>query len=175
MSNGEVIIMRGPSGAGKSTWQRENAPDAHVCSADDFWLMPMIEASHLDKHSVPESKYPIVYKSGRWHEYIFNPASQSEAHAWCVKMFLVALKAGHEQIVVDNTNIKPWQYDHYVMMAQMMDYNVRIIDFQPVTIADINLCVERNQHRVPAETVRAMCCEFVPDERAELVFITGEK
>lgn len=142
----EVIIMRGPAGSGKSTWARKNHPDAVVVSADHFWLVEMAD--------------------GR-QEYIFNIAQLPEAHQVCLCRFIDVVVAGHKKIVVDNTNIRKWQYRAYAKIARAYGYAVHIVEFRPVSISDIRKCVDRNIHGVPEETVIRMCMEFEEDPDAE--------
>lgn len=145
-----VVILRGPSGSGKSTYGKEQFPTACVCSADKFW----------------ERVIPATAETPERVVYDYNPILLSKAHAWCMNNFICALRSQEPLIVVDNTNIQRWSYQAYVNAAKAMNYEVRIIDFRPVTIADIKKCAARNTHSVPLEAVAKMCLEFEPDDTA---------
>ena len=145
---GKVLyIMRGPSGSGKSTWVRNHILDAHIVSADQFWL--------------------VMNASGE-PDYVFNISRLAEAHQDCFCRFLDAVYSGVDYIAVDNTNIQKWQYAHYVKVAKREGYTVRIVEFRPETVSDIKVCIKRNIHEVPSETVVKMCLSFEPEDEPYL-------
>jgi len=142
----EVIIMRGPAGCGKSTWIKKNCPDAVVVSADHFWI--------------------VQHEDGT-EEYLFDISRLAEAHQDCLCRFVDSIVAGYQQIVVDNTNICRWQYAAYEKIARSHQYEVRIVEFRPVSIDDIKTCIKRNVHRVPAQVVTQMCTDFEAEGSAQ--------
>lgn len=136
--------MRGLPGAGKSTWANENHPDAHVCSADSFFLND-----------------DGVYR--------FNGALISEAHASCLRRFakIVAsieynMENSPEVIIVDNTGIRAWEISPYYNLAEAYGHDVRIIHIK----CDAETAHSRNIHGVPLERVEKMdddlSCEKLP-------------
>lgn len=146
---GKVLyIMRGPAGSGKSTWLRDNCPDIHVVSADQFWL--------------------VVNDEGK-PDYVFNISRLAEAHQDCFCRFLDAVYSGVDYLAVDNTNIQKWQYAHYVKVAKREGYTVRIVEFRPEKVSDTKLCIKRNIHGVPSETVVKMCLGFEPEDDPHLI------
>ena len=86
------------------------------------------------------------------------------AHQWCWGKFIDAVAAGHECIVVDNTNTQPWEYENYIKLAKIFDYNVEIIHVTPGELSDEALC-ERNTHGVPVGGITAMRERWVEDTR----------
>jgi predicted kinase len=150
----KVTIIRGPSGAGKGTWIRNNLQSSIIVSADMFFMEAM-----------PEGGF----------EYKFDITKLSEAHAWCMAEFLKALNEGVESIVVDNTNIKHWQFEHYVLGAKLAGYDVEVVSLMGFTIQDIKLCASRNLHRTPIEVVAKMFLEFEPYEGETVVMINGSE
>jgi predicted kinase len=174
-----VYIIRGPSGCGKSTYIRNTLPPAEVVSADNFFLHPL---PHQSADVMPESLYPLTFKEGYWFEYRFNPAKLGEAHAWCFTEYLKALaeKNGYNDnanpnIVVDNTNTHLWEFEHYVVAAEAMGYEVKVVAFRAETVEAINLCAQRNKHRVPIEVVAKMAYEYEPYPGEEYVPIYGTR
>lgn len=153
----QIVILRGPCGCGKSSWAAKQYPKAVVVSADDFWL---VRCKNQGMHS--DSRFPVINKNGILYEYIFDPTKLAEAHARCLARFLVALDEKQETIVVDNTNIFVWQYRPYEIAARLAGYGVQIVEWRPMTIADLKLCASRNCHRTPIEVVAKMCYEFEP-------------
>lgn len=124
----KVIIMRGPSGSGKSTWIKENHPGAVVCSTDDFFLNDE-------------------------GEYIFDPTQLGEAHQECFQHFLMALHMRSGVVVVDNTNLRWWEYMNYVTVANMQDAEVHIVQFVPDKIEELKACWQRSKHNTPPQIV----------------------
>ena len=146
-----VHIMRGPSGSGKGTFVRDNLLPAKVVSADHYFLVPC---------GMDVSDNAVHNEDGQLCEYRFDPMKIGLAHNDCFNRFLKALAEGEETIVVDNTNIHLWEFQNYIVAAEMMGYEVRVTAFKPQTIADIKLCAGRNSHNVPIEVVAKMCYEF---------------
>ena len=133
--------MRGPPGSGKSTYANKHFPDAAIVSSDNFFMVD--------------------------GEYRFNPAKLSEAHNWAMEQVIRFLANAKPTVVVDNTNIHIWEYRKYVCLANLAGYDLEVIQFRPLSIDDIRLCIERNTHGVPADVVARMCYEFEDDEEAE--------
>jgi tRNA uridine 5-carbamoylmethylation protein Kti12 len=137
-----AIIIRGPSGSGKSTLTKKlteyhngHGHDVTVCSADNFFMK---DVKWIDEFGKECSR----------GEYQFNPAKLGEAHAACLGKFIGAITDKHPVVIVDNTNIKNWEWRNYAM---------------------------RNVHRVPADIVYRMCVEFEPCENAVVHQVFPEK
>ncbi len=120
--------MRGVPGSGKSTWIKNHLPDYIVrCSADDFFTDP---------------------KTG---EYKFDPTKLVEAHEYCHRKAENLCRALNS-LVIDNTNIKFWNYQKYLDMAKYYGYTVEIVTL----IVDPRVAYQRNIHGVPLETISRM-------------------
>jgi predicted kinase len=141
MADKKVVIMRGTSGAGKSTYVEKNHADDVVVSADKFFIK----------------------ENG---DYKFDFHKIGQAHAWCFGEFVKALQDNAPVVVVDNTNIKKWEYNNYIETAKLAGYNVEIVEVVPKTPEEIQLCVDRNTHNVPAKSIQARVREFVHEEGA---------
>jgi predicted kinase len=134
--------MRGLPGAGKSTWVRRNHPDAHICSADSFFV-------------------------GEDGEYRFDGDRISEAHAWCLRNFAEVMASIEEDgnltpgvVVVDNTAIRAWEISPYYNLARAYGHDVKIIHIR----CDIPTAHERNIHGVPLERIEKMDQGLVSEE-----------
>jgi NEDD4-binding protein 2 len=126
----QVKIMRGAPGAGKSTYIKEHLPTAKVASADKFFELK--------------------------GSYNFNASKLPEAHKWCMQYFLACIDDKEPLIVVDNTNIRHWEFSGYVQVAQARGYDVEIIRMDTPGI----VAAARNIHGVPEAQVGRMMKGF---------------
>jgi predicted kinase len=63
-----------------------------------------------------------------------------------------------EIIVVDNTNIRQWEYENYVFLAEINGYNINIVEIPITETAEVYH--ERNTHGVPLEVIQRMMDEY---------------
>lgn len=120
----QVDVLRGMSGSGKSTLARKLG--GTVVSADDLFETP--------------------------EGYQFDPARIGEAHNACFRAFIEALQAGHERVIVDNTNTMVAEMAPYMLAAGAYGYEVKILEVR----CSVETALERNIHEVPEEAIRAM-------------------
>lgn len=137
--------MRGLPGAGKSTWVRLNHPDAHICSADNFFL---------DDNGI----------------YRFDGALISEAHAYCLRDFVEILSSiereevdSPEVVVVDNTAIRAWEISPYYNLAKAYGHEVKIIQL----MCDSETAYSRNIHGVSMDRVESMAVILTREDLPE--------
>ena len=140
-----VVILRGIPGSGKSTAAKKSYPTALVCSADHFHMR---KTGEMDASGQPIKVYD------------WKAENQGMAHARCLAKFKDALDAGEELVVVDNTNIKRGEYQKYIEYAWFAGYEVWIHEVRVTTEDQIAICVQRNVHRVPEDTIRRMASSF---------------
>jgi predicted kinase len=99
----ELIIMRGVSGTGKSTRARQlAATGGDIFSTDDF------------------------FGQGADYHKNYNPDRLAEAHQWNIARVEQAMEAARSPIIVDNTNIMPYEAKPYVLLAKQYGYAIRI-------------------------------------------------
>lgn len=122
----KVTILRGIPGAGKSTYIAKNLNDNLIMSADLYFM-----------------------KEGR---YVFDRSKLGEAHASCLRAFLVWIQAGVDGIVVDNTNITGLEIAPYAALALAYGYELEIVTLK----VDFLTAHSRNVHGVPLASVRRM-------------------
>ena len=136
----EVIIIRGPPGSGKSTEVENTYPSAVVCSADHYF-------------------YEVAEQNGTTYLEEFKPYLVGMAHQHCWGAFIRALCVqNRETIVVDNTNIRKWEYQNYVLLAKIYGYSVTIVEVPITETAEVYH--ERNTHGVPLEVIQRMMDDY---------------
>lgn len=123
MSN--VYILVGAPGSGKSSFSK-TINDACVCSADDYFIVNDI--------------------------YQYDRSKIGEAHAACLKKFVLAIVSKHENVIVDNTNTLINDIIPYYSVAKSFDAKIYIKKFH-VSLED---SFARNLHQVPKETCQRM-------------------
>ena len=151
-----LTIVRGCSGCGKSTYIKEVIKNN--VSVDMSYSFKIVSAdAFFMKTDDDDNSF-----------YDFDPSLLSVAHSWCLSEFISAIRNNTPNIFVDNTNIHHWEYQNYLKIAKMHGYIIYIVELMPVTINDLRVCIERNQHKVPAAVVSRMCIDFEPDKNASV-------
>jgi predicted kinase len=141
MNEKKVIIIRAPPGAGKTTFVEENYPDAVVCSADLYFE----ELGMLNGTSYAEE---------------FKPYLVARAHQFCFGSFIHATMIMDEPcVVVDNTNIRKWEYENYETLAEQLGYTIDTITI-PFKAELAEEYHARNTHGVPLAVIQRMIREF---------------
>jgi predicted kinase len=136
----KVVILRGVSGTGKSTFVNKNYPNAIVVSTDKFFET-----------------------NG---EYKFELGKIGMAHSWCFNKYIEALYSTDpidksETIVVDNTNIRIWEFANYILLARKLRLPVEVWSTMPTNFS-VEELVRRNTHGVPAYVIQKMMFDYEP-------------
>ena len=150
--NKTVILIRGIPGSGKSTHVKEFLKNAGengilfhevvVCSADDTFTHPV---------------------AGGKTEYRYEPSRIGIAHSRCYSKFMDALyDEAVKFVIVDNTFIHQWETRNYIQLANMVGANLEIHELRANTVEEVNKCIARCVHGVPADIVFRMASEFEP-------------
>jgi len=147
----KCVILRGVAGSGKSTYGKQFYPNAYVCSADFY---------HMYDVTQPDGSVKSEYK--------WDPGKAGMAHSNCMNDFIEAVSKGVELVVVDNTNIRRYEFQNYVKLARVFGYVVNIIEMTLRSPDDMRLCAGRNQHGVPEPVVQSMTDLFEPAEALDL-------
>lgn len=141
----QCIIMRGISGSGKSTYIQTNYPNAVVCSADNF---------HMKRVNTEDGTVT--------HEYQYDVSKSAIAHSCCLNDFIGAVLGERvDCVVVDNTNLRIWEFQNYIKLARLVGYKVTIVEMRGhTTETGPEFCASRNQHAVPVDVVMKMHDSF---------------
>ena len=136
----KVYIIRGAPGTGKTTEASKIMDeDENVvhCSADN-------------------SFYEVAALNGTSYLEEFKPWLVGKAHQFCWGAFIHALVVmGEETIIVDNTNTYKWEYENYVLLAELNGYEVQVIEIA-FKADQAEVYHERNTHGVPLEVIERM-------------------
>lgn len=139
----QVFILRGLPGAGKSHYAQSlcdemvNGDEGQfvICSTDDFFISD--------------------------GQYRFDKARLSEYHNLNLARFIRALSQQIPLVILDNTNIKKWEFIAYAEAAHALGYQVK-----EVVVGEIkdkamqHLYYQRNIHKVPLKTINKMAYLF---------------
>lgn len=132
-----VVINRGLPGSGKSTRaaaHRDAAllrgEKAVIVSADDFFV--------------------------RDGKYCFDGRFIQAAHQECFQKFLEAIDQKFDMIVVDNTNVKRFEFKRYVLEAKKAGYSVEFDEILPGSDEQIAEWHARCVHGVPLKAMLNM-------------------
>ncbi len=119
-----VFIMRGISGSGKSSMAAKLATPGAICSADTWFMGP--------------------------NGYSFRQQDLAAAHGECLRKFIQLVFENVDNVVVDNTNLREWEYISYLRIARMAGYVVEFYEFIPPLdegfTAYVTECAGRNTH-----------------------------
>ncbi|MEI4549516.1 MAG: ATP-binding protein [Pseudoalteromonas spongiae] len=139
----QVFILRGLPGSGKSHYAQSlcdemvNGDEGQfvICSTDDFFISD--------------------------GQYRFDKAKLSEYHNLNLARFIRALSQQIPLVILDNTNIKKWEFIAYAEAAHALGYQVK-----EVVVGEIkdkamqHLYYQRNIHKVPLKTINKMAYLF---------------
>lgn len=129
----KVFIMRGASGSGKST-------EANRIS--ERWACPVLST---DSYFIEDG----IYR--------FDAAKLGEYHAANFRRFVAQIHNGYPAIV-DNTNIKAWEFHNYIHIAHIFGFRTEVIEVDSgLSAGELAL---RNQHGVPEEIIQRQLDSF---------------
>jgi predicted kinase len=105
-------------------------------------------------------------------EYKFDERRVSEAAADCMQRFLRILKSGRH-VIVDNTNTRRWEYEQYILAAELARYDVEIHEIVCTDLETLRKFHRRNAHGTPLHILGQQFARWEDDPRAS-VRINGD-
>lgn len=144
----EVIIVRGVPGIGKDTFvytqeQEYSKGTFSIVSADQF------------------------FTNNR--KYSFSRMDISKADSSCFEKFHLNLSIGVPRVYVTNVNNRKWMYSHYIMLARVYNYKVKIVELVCNDYDELYFFNKRSSHHVPLTYSRNVFNKWDTDETAEYV------
>lgn len=141
----KLIIMRGISGSGKSTKAKELKGNGIIHSTDD-----------------------VISSMGDYNKFFadmmankdFSPLQK--AHQTNLKNAIDSMKNGISPVIIDNTNLAPWEAKAYVKAALKMgfdDGNIKIVNIGTGGASAEELA-KRNTHGVPLDKIKQMIDKY---------------
>ncbi|MDP2634616.1 MULTISPECIES: AAA family ATPase [unclassified Pseudoalteromonas] len=140
----QVFILRGLPGSGKSYYAQTLADELVtgdqsqylICSTDDYFY---------DEQG----------------EYKFDKFKLSQFHNLNLARFINALSQSIPLVIVDNTNIKKWEFIAYSQAALALGYQVKEVIVGEVKDKSMqHLYAKRNSHKVPLKMISKMAYMF---------------
>ena len=141
----KLIIMRGISGSGKSTKARELKGNGVIHSTDDV-------ISSMGDYN--------TFFTDMMKNKDFSPLQK--AHHTNLKNAIDSMKNGVSPVIIDNTNLAPWEAKAYVKAALEMgldDENIEIVNIGTGGASAEELA-KRNTHGVPLDKIKAMIDKY---------------
>jgi predicted kinase len=122
-----LILLRGLPGSGKSTAAKLFGTGHHY-EADKYFI-------------------------DLFGRYSFDPSKIKDAHDWCRRKTMEAMKAGQPTVVVSNTFTQEWEMEAYYLLAEELGYRV-------VSMIVENRHGGKNIHDCPEDKIEIMRNRF---------------
>ena len=78
-----------------------------------------------------------------------------EAHAYCKNEAETAVKNKTPVVIINNTNVKLWEFKSYVNLAKENGYRVVIMEVKTPWAWDAIVLSQKSTHNVPLEMLEA--------------------
>eukprot|EP00656_Telonema_subtile_P018126 TRINITY_DN1976_c0_g1_i1.p1 TRINITY_DN1976_c0_g1~~TRINITY_DN1976_c0_g1_i1.p1 ORF type:complete len:189 (+),score=49.09 TRINITY_DN1976_c0_g1_i1:212-778(+) len=149
-----AVLMRGVPGSGKSTivsalTAAVPAGQAVVSSADHYFVNPETGV------------------------YEFDFTQLRPAHAACRETFEQACNSGVPLVLLDNTCVRAWEYQHYQEYAAATGYTIQVVELRSEADPDqlATALFGRNSHGVPLDKIQMMLQNWEEDTTSVLSLI----
>lgn len=133
-----MVILRGCPGSGKSTLAK-NIIEYCGITGNPYWYV----------HSA--DNYFCLNSKG---EYRFVSDKLPEAHNWNYANILHVVREGLTPVIVDNSNIKLWYMQPFVVMAVCAGYEIEVIEPANPWSFSAKKLTQKNLHNVSEEQIR---------------------
>lgn len=140
----QVFILRGLPGSGK-THYAHNLADELVAGDESQYLICATDDYFYDQSD----------------EYHFDKFKLPQYHNLNLARFINALSQGLPLVIVDNTNIKKWEFIAYAQASTALGYQVKEVVVGEIKDKSLqHLYARRNTHGVALKTISKMAYMF---------------
>ena len=144
-----VVALRGVPGSGKSHLVT-HCSEYLACSA---------------KVAVCSADYFFMNSGG----YRYSTKHLPQAHTHCLSLFVQAVEEGKELVVVDNTNVKKWEYEIYKYVSVILGLKFHVLKIPCPSERILEGYRSRNQHNVDQNTALKIFQRWEVNDTASLV------
>lgn len=107
---------------------------------------------------IKEEEGAIVFNNDTLIEingiYKWNEELALQAHCENQKLLMQSMRKGDELLVLDNTNVSPYECIPHIRLAKYYGYQYKVIETSK--LIDIKELEKRNKHNVPASVIEEM-------------------
>lgn len=141
----KLTIMRGISGSGKSTKAKQLVGNGVIHSTDDV-ISSMGNYTDIFADMIARKDFSNLQK----------------AHQTNLRNAINSMKDGKTPVIIDNTNLSPWESKAYVKAALEMGFDDKNIEIVNVGTggASAEELAKRNTHGVPLDKIKAMIDKY---------------
>lgn len=88
--------------------------------------------------------------------YEFDPTKLKDAHQSCADEALREMSVNHRPLVIiDNTNVKNWEYKKYLQIAKDHSYTVLLLESKTPWARDPEVLVQKSKHGLELEALQS--------------------
>jgi predicted kinase len=140
----QVFILRGLPGSGKSHYAQN--------------LVDELVAGDETQYTICATDDYFYNEQGEYH---FDKFKLSEFHNLNLARYINALAEAIPLVIVDNTNIKKWEFIAYAQSAHALGYQVKEVVVGEIKDKSLqHLYAKRNTHGVALKTISKMAYMF---------------
>ncbi|XP_022114200.2 uncharacterized protein LOC110992620 isoform X2 [Pieris rapae] len=136
-----LLLMRGPPGCGKTHLAHEILQMTVACT----------QIKDLNTHLLSTDDYFMLRGVYRFDKYKLQ-----DAHLWNQCRAFRAMTGGISPIIIDNTNIEPWEMEPYVRAGVCNGYFIHVVYPKTRWARNPYQLFKRNSHNVPVHTIKRM-------------------
>ena len=147
MKEKKLIIISGLPASGKTTLARTLAPTHAICTTDDYeglYTRNKGEAPVFHGMKKDNSGMLMIVKAHQWNQ---NKAKS-------------LMESGEAVVVIANTNTQRWEFQPYLLHAEVYGYKVERKDLFDAGLSDEQLA-SRNVNGVTADVIARMREHYV--------------
>lgn len=147
-----VYILRGLPGSGKTKWV-QNA---------------LIDRNIKGSYEIISSNYFFMKKDNR-NTFKLNPSEVPMSHSSCLNDYIQNLIAKTDTIFFNNINSQKWEYQNYISLAKIFNYDVEIIELGCDDINHVEYYKDRSKIEVPLKVCKGLYNKWEYDSRSEII------